>query len=87
MEWLTNLELLAIIFLLLRYQPKPEPPPEETVQVEPPTAPTQARVRVFCADGSSIAWLRPDHPDLKVYRDAPGYWLEHPDGTIEAGRQ
>lgn len=96
MEWLTNLELLAIIVLLWTMrptdEPEPEPPPvPEPVPIAAPPPAVQNRVRVLLRPGtgaeSLVCHLPAGHPDLNAYLDTPGYYLEHPDGTIEAGRQ
>jgi hypothetical protein len=95
MEWLTNLELLAIIVLLLQMrlvdEPEPEPPPApDPLPLSVPAAPTPTKIKVLQQTPHAellICSLPAGHPDLQTYRDTPGYFLQHPDGTIEAGVQ
>lgn len=53
-------------------------------------ADTVKRVRVLkmgATSDSPVATLPPGHPDLLTYLETPGFYLQHPDGSLDMGRQ
>lgn len=96
MEWITNVELAVICGILLNIwfsldkssDPDDTPIPPEPVEytILTPAKPADSRITVL--KGNQVyARLSPDHPDLKEYRDTPGFYLVHPDGSVEPGNQ
>lgn len=96
MEWITNVELAVIIGILLNVMfalaksddPNDTPIPPQPVEYTPVVQPKPQEQAVVVLKGQSVyARLRPDHPDLQEYRDTPGFFLVHPDGSVEPGVQ
>lgn len=98
-----QIELAVVIALLIRialkkdyYVPeKPEPmEPQMMARFLGTPTPLQESAHVHNEDciqilkGNLKYCERPSgHPDLKEFLDTPGFYLKHPDGTIEEGIQ
>lgn len=102
MEILQSLELAALLFMVWRLTQAllsavhslhgylVERDLSASAQSQALAADTVKRVRVLkmgsTAD-SPVATLPPGHPDLLTYLETPGFYLQHPDGSLDMGRQ